>query len=51
MALISMLAFIALAYAQGGFNPAIRKLVIVDGVLTLALIPALVLQFMNLARS
>lgn len=42
-ALISMLSFIALAYAQGDFNPAIRKVVMIDLVLSVALIPALVL--------
>lgn len=43
-ALVSMLAFIALAYAQGGFNPAIRNVVVIDAVLCLALIPAAVLH-------
>ena len=43
-ALVSMLAFIALAYAQGGFNPAIRKVVVIDAVLCLALILAAVLH-------
>lgn len=45
VALVSMLSFIALAYAQGSFNPAIRKLVMVDVVLSLALITAFVLQW------
>lgn len=43
-ALVSMLTFIALACAQGGFNPAIRKVVVIDAVLCLALIPAAVLH-------
>ncbi|MEK6806673.1 MAG: phosphopantetheine adenylyltransferase [Pseudomonadota bacterium] len=43
-ALVSMLTFIALAYAQDGFNPAIRKVVMIDLVLSVALIPALVLE-------
>lgn len=43
-ALVSMLTFIALAYAQGGFNPAIRKVVMIDLMLSVALIPALALE-------
>jgi hypothetical protein len=43
-ALISMLSFIALAVLQGGFNDSLRKVVMIDVVLSVALIPALVLE-------
>ncbi len=45
MVLASMLAFIALAWLQGGFNASIRKVVLVDSLPVPALIPALCFQF------
>ncbi len=42
---VSMLSFVALALAQGGFNPALRKVVMIDIVLSVALLPALALHW------
>lgn len=44
MVLVSMVAFIALAYLQGGFNASIRKVILADTLPVLLLIPALVLH-------
>lgn len=46
-AMVSMLSFVVLAYAQGDFNPAIRKVVMIDIVLSAALLPAMVLHWMD----
>lgn len=44
MVLASMVAFIALAWLQGGFNASIRKVALVDTLPVLLLIPAFFLQ-------
>lgn len=46
-AMVSMLSFVALAYAQGEFNPAIRKVVMIDIALSVALLPTMVLHWMG----
>ena len=42
--LISMLSFCVLAWAQGDFNPAIRKLIVIDLVTSVAVMAALVMR-------
>jgi len=50
-ALLSMLAYLALAWPLETLAPALRKIFWVDAVLCLALLPALVLQWLGPERS